>query len=196
MRLLLDRIDTICAIPFWVAGTTSLIATADRWLNFIPASSFYHVLCAIAEAARVSPGPAFCSAIKIFAAQNGVRKTTGTVQSFSQLKRYGFIQSDADGKDVFVHLSAVRQAGLAGLRKGQNYLLKSTQSRQGGWREFGAESRKQGRLGTGSDTDAECDGRDRESVLKFTIAKKEHPETHADTARGSGASSRGEDQSK
>jgi len=29
------------------------IATADRWFDFIPASSFYHILCAIVEAERV-----------------------------------------------------------------------------------------------------------------------------------------------
>lgn len=44
---------------------------------------------------------------------------TGTVKSFNQSKRYGFIRLDSDGRDVFVHLSAVQKAGLADLRKGQ-----------------------------------------------------------------------------
>jgi len=35
-----------------------------------------------------------------------------------------------------------------------------------------------------------------ESVIEIYDRKKEHSETHADTTRGSGASSRGEDQSK
>jgi CspA family cold shock protein len=44
---------------------------------------------------------------------------TGTVKSFSQSKGYGFIRMDSGGRDVFVHLSAVKKAGLANLRKGQ-----------------------------------------------------------------------------
>ena len=44
---------------------------------------------------------------------------TGTVKSFNPSKGYGFIRTDAGGADVFVHLSAVRKAGLADLRKGQ-----------------------------------------------------------------------------
>jgi cold shock CspA family protein len=45
--------------------------------------------------------------------------TTGTVKSFNPAKGYGFIKTDTIGADVFVQLSAVRQAGLAELRKGQ-----------------------------------------------------------------------------
>jgi cold shock CspA family protein len=44
---------------------------------------------------------------------------TGTVKSFNYSKGYGFIRNDSDGTDVFVHLSAVREAGLPNLRKGQ-----------------------------------------------------------------------------
>ncbi len=44
---------------------------------------------------------------------------TGTVKSFNPAKGYGFIKTDAGGAEVFVHLSAVREAGLADLRKGQ-----------------------------------------------------------------------------
>ena len=44
---------------------------------------------------------------------------TGTVRSFNYSKGYGFIQIPAGGGDVFVHSSAVRRAGLAGLRIGQ-----------------------------------------------------------------------------
>jgi hypothetical protein len=39
---------------------------------------------------------------------------TGTVKSFNQSKGYGFIRMGSGGKDVFVHLSAVQEAGLAG----------------------------------------------------------------------------------
>jgi CspA family cold shock protein len=44
---------------------------------------------------------------------------TGTVKWFNGQKGYGFIQPDDGGKDVFVHISAVEQAGLRGLNEGQ-----------------------------------------------------------------------------
>ena len=40
---------------------------------------------------------------------------TGTVKWFNPTKGYGFIQPDGGGSDVFVHVTAVQQAGLAGL---------------------------------------------------------------------------------
>jgi cold shock protein len=44
---------------------------------------------------------------------------TGTVKWFNTEKGYGFIQPDAGGKDVFVHISAVERAGLRSLNEGQ-----------------------------------------------------------------------------
>jgi CspA family cold shock protein len=44
---------------------------------------------------------------------------TGTVKWFNGTKGYGFIQPDAGGADVFVHISAVERAGLRDLREGQ-----------------------------------------------------------------------------
>jgi CspA family cold shock protein len=44
---------------------------------------------------------------------------TGTVKWFNAQKGYGFIQPDAGGKDVFVHISAVERAGIGGLNEGQ-----------------------------------------------------------------------------
>jgi CspA family cold shock protein len=43
----------------------------------------------------------------------------GTVKWFNSTKGYGFIQPDAGGPDVFVHISAVERAGLRGLNEGQ-----------------------------------------------------------------------------
>src|SRR5437667_9888479 len=44
----------------------------------------------------------------------------GTVKWFNPTKGYGFIQPQAGGKDVFVHISAVERAGLTTLNEGQN----------------------------------------------------------------------------
>ena len=44
---------------------------------------------------------------------------TGTVKWFNPQKGYGFIQPQAGGKDVFVHISAVERAGLVTLNEGQ-----------------------------------------------------------------------------
>ena len=43
----------------------------------------------------------------------------GTVKWFNPTKGYGFIEPQAGGKDVFVHISAVERAGLTTLREGQ-----------------------------------------------------------------------------
>jgi CspA family cold shock protein len=45
--------------------------------------------------------------------------TMGTVKWFNGQKGFGFIQPNDGGSDVFVHISAVERAGLAGLAEGQ-----------------------------------------------------------------------------
>ena len=44
---------------------------------------------------------------------------TGTVKWFNAQKGYGFIQTDDGSKDMFVHISAVEQAGIGTLNEGQ-----------------------------------------------------------------------------
>ena len=42
----------------------------------------------------------------------------GTIKWFNNKKGYGFITPDEGGADVFVHISAVQQAGLKTLNEG------------------------------------------------------------------------------
>jgi CspA family cold shock protein len=44
---------------------------------------------------------------------------TGTVKWFNNQKGFGFIQPEAGGSDVFVHISAVERAGMSTLNEGQ-----------------------------------------------------------------------------
>lgn len=44
---------------------------------------------------------------------------TGTVKWFNATKGYGFIQPEAGGSDVFVHITALEALGLKSLNEGQ-----------------------------------------------------------------------------
>ncbi|MFA0889075.1 MAG: cold-shock protein [Synergistales bacterium] len=49
-------------------------------------------------------------------------KTNGTVKWFNGTKGYGFITTD-EGKDVFVHFSAIKMEGFKTLEEGQRVSL-------------------------------------------------------------------------
>jgi cold shock protein len=57
---------------------------------------------------------------------------TGTVKWFNPAKGYGFIQPSGGGRDVFVHISAVEQAGLNSLNEGQTveYEIESNRGKE------------------------------------------------------------------
>lgn len=43
----------------------------------------------------------------------------GTVKWFNPNKGFGFIEPEAGGNDVFVHITALQSSGIAGLDDGQ-----------------------------------------------------------------------------
>lgn len=57
--------------------------------------------------------------------------STGTVKWFNATKGFGFIAPDDGGKDVFVHISALEQAGIAGIDEGQRIDYELKPSRDG-----------------------------------------------------------------
>jgi CspA family cold shock protein len=57
---------------------------------------------------------------------------SGTVKWFNPTKGFGFIKPEGGGQDVFVHISAVEQAGLSGLNEGQTVNFDLEQDRRSG----------------------------------------------------------------
>ena len=55
----------------------------------------------------------------------------GTVKWYNQAKGFGFIAPEDGGKDVFVHASALRRAGLTELAEGQRVTIQITQGQKG-----------------------------------------------------------------
>ena len=45
--------------------------------------------------------------------------SNGKIKWFNPAKGYGFIENDAGGKDVFLHASALEEAGIDTLEEGQ-----------------------------------------------------------------------------
>lgn len=58
---------------------------------------------------------------------------TGAIKWFDNTKGYGFIKSDEDGKDVFLHISALQKASISNVLPGQKvkYELEEKSGRVG-----------------------------------------------------------------
>lgn len=56
---------------------------------------------------------------------------TGTVKWFNATKGFGFIQPDAGGKDVFLHISALERAGLREVADGAKISYELESGRDG-----------------------------------------------------------------
>jgi CspA family cold shock protein len=55
----------------------------------------------------------------------------GTVKWFNPEKGFGFIAPEEGGADAFVHITAVQEAGLAGLNEGQQVEYELVPGRNG-----------------------------------------------------------------
>jgi cold shock protein len=55
----------------------------------------------------------------------------GTVKFFDAERGYGFIKPDGGGRDIFVHITAVEQAGLQTLNEGQRVSYETEPDKKG-----------------------------------------------------------------
>ena len=58
------------------------------------------------------------------------QRVSGTVKWFNDDKGFGFIERE-DGKDVFVHHSAIAMEGFKTLKEGQKVTMEVTQGEKG-----------------------------------------------------------------
>jgi CspA family cold shock protein len=69
---------------------------------------------------NVEPGRLPCGSVaKRFGGREFPMAMSGTVKFFNGERGYGFIKPDDGGRDVFVHITAVEQAGMKSLNEGQ-----------------------------------------------------------------------------
>ena len=66
------------------------------------------------------------------AKRDDTKMATGTVKWFNGQKGFGFIQPDAGGADVFVHISAVERSGMGSLNEGQKVNYEIEQDKRTG----------------------------------------------------------------
>jgi CspA family cold shock protein len=56
---------------------------------------------------------------------------SGTIKWYNAIKGFGFVASDRGGKDIFVHASTLKPAGIADLAEGQRVAVEVIDGRKG-----------------------------------------------------------------
>jgi cold shock protein len=64
-------------------------------------------------------------------------RVTGIVKFFNAAKGYGFIQPDGGGKDVFVHATALEEAGIRSLNEGDKVTFVLEDDKRGRGKQAG-----------------------------------------------------------
>ena len=64
-------------------------------------------------------------------------RVTGTVKFYNTAKGYGFIQPEGGGKDVFVHATALEQAGIRSLNEGDRVTFVLEDDKRGRGKQAG-----------------------------------------------------------
>lgn len=77
------------------------------------------------------PGGGFSQMGPSAAAMENAVQMDGVVKWFSPLKGYGFISPHEGGKDVFLHITVLRNAGITALSPGQNVRMQVVTARKG-----------------------------------------------------------------
>jgi len=60
---------------------------------------------------------------------NTITTIQGKIKWFNPTRGYGFIENDAGGKDVFLHVSALEKANITELKEGQSVSFEIGESR-------------------------------------------------------------------
>ena len=89
-----------------MAAAVAAIASAAAAAAVVTAAAVAAVSAAALHAAAACP-------------RRSIGEGKGVVKFFNAQKGFGFVVRDDGGEDVFVHISAVEQAGLTGLAEGQ-----------------------------------------------------------------------------
>ena len=55
--------------------------------------------------------------------------SNGKIKWFNPTKGYGFIENDAGGKDIFLHVTALEQAGINTLEEGEAVSFEISENR-------------------------------------------------------------------
>jgi len=70
------------------------------------------------------------AALIVFEVDMSDQRVSGTVKWFNDDKGFGFIERE-DGKDVFVHHSAIAMEGFKSLKEGQKVTMEVTEGQKG-----------------------------------------------------------------